>query len=129
MLSTHLTANARSRCRAPGMEVHERVREAPEGARTTMTTQQASDHSAGAAQPGRPLTKNQQLLQWVEEMARLTKPDHVVWCDGSEEEKHRLTEEAVAKGVLLPLSPAKLPGSYLHRSNPNDVARVEQLTF
>jgi phosphoenolpyruvate carboxykinase (GTP) len=80
-------------------------------------------------QSGKPLTKSDDLVRWVDEMARLTKPDSVVWCDGSEEEKHRLTEEAVAKGILIPLNPQKLPGSYLHRSNPNDVARVEQLTF
>jgi phosphoenolpyruvate carboxykinase (GTP) len=78
---------------------------------------------------GKPLTKNQHLLDWVDEMARLTKPDHVVWCDGSDEEKHRLTEETVAKGILTPLSSTKLPNCFIHRSNPNDVARVEQLTF
>jgi phosphoenolpyruvate carboxykinase (GTP) len=78
---------------------------------------------------GKSLTKNEHLLAWVDEMARLTKPDAIVWCDGSEEEKHRLTEEAVAKGILLKLNHQKLPGCYLHRSNPNDVARVEQLTF
>ncbi len=80
-------------------------------------------------QAGKPLTKNQHLLQWVDEMARLTKPDRIVWCDGSEEERHRMTEEAVAKGILIPLNQQKLPGCYLARSNPNDVARVEQLTF
>jgi len=78
---------------------------------------------------GKPLTQNPHLLQWVDEMARLTRPDRVVWCDGSEEEKHRLTEEAVARNILVPLDQKKLPGCYLHRSNPNDVARVEQLTF
>ncbi len=78
---------------------------------------------------GKPLTKNAKLLQWVDEMARLTKPDRIVWCDGSDEEKHRLTELAVAEKVLEPLNQTKLPGCYLHRSNPNDVARVEQLTF
>jgi phosphoenolpyruvate carboxykinase (GTP) len=78
---------------------------------------------------GRAPTKNPGLIAWVEECARLTKPDRVVWCDGSEDERKRLTEEAVAKGVLIPLNPEKLPGCYLHRSNPNDVARVEQLTF
>jgi phosphoenolpyruvate carboxykinase (GTP) len=80
-------------------------------------------------QPKAPLTKNQHLLEWVEQVARLTKPDHIVWCEGSEEEKHRLTEQAVAQGILLRLDPQKLPGCLLHRSNPNDVARVEQLTF
>ncbi len=74
-------------------------------------------------------TKNAHLLRWVHDMARLTKPDRVVWCDGSEEEKHRLTEEGVATGALTRLNQSKLPGCYLHRSNPNDVARVEQLTF
>jgi phosphoenolpyruvate carboxykinase (GTP) len=78
---------------------------------------------------GKPLTKNEALLKWVAEMAQLTKPDRIVWCDGSEEEKRRLTEEAVEQKILEPLNQEKLPGCYLHRSNPNDVARVEQLTF
>src|SRR6185295_7126774 len=69
------------------------------------------------------------LLDWVDEMAKLTKPDRIVWCDGSEEEKRRLTEEAVAAGILTPLDQKKRPGSYYSRSNPNDVARVEHLTF
>ena len=76
-----------------------------------------------------PLTKNPYLLSWVDDMASLTQPDRVVWCDGSEGEKQRLTEEAVAAGVLIPLDQEKRPGCFLHRSNPNDVARVEQLTF
>ncbi|HXX68483.1 MAG TPA: phosphoenolpyruvate carboxykinase (GTP), partial [Polyangiaceae bacterium] len=77
----------------------------------------------------RALPTNPHLSQWVEETARLAKPDRIVWCDGSEEERHRLTEEAVAAGILSPLNAQKLPACYLHRSNPNDVARVEQLTF
>ncbi|MBI5517160.1 MAG: phosphoenolpyruvate carboxykinase (GTP) [Deltaproteobacteria bacterium] len=72
---------------------------------------------------------NPALVSWVESMAALTKPDRVVWCDGSDEERKALTELAVASGVLLPLNQDKRPGCYLHRSNPNDVARVEQLTF
>ncbi len=59
----------------------------------------------------------------------MTRPDRVYWCDGSAEEAKRLTEEAVTAGVLLPLSNSTRPGCYLHRSNPNDVARVEHLTF
>jgi phosphoenolpyruvate carboxykinase (GTP) len=78
---------------------------------------------------GEPLSRNPQLLSWIEEMSRLTKPDRVVWCDGSEAEKRRLTEEAVQKGLMKPLNQQKLPGSYVARSEPNDVARVEQLTF
>jgi phosphoenolpyruvate carboxykinase (GTP) len=76
-----------------------------------------------------PLTGNVHLNSWVAEVAKLTKPDKVVWCSGSEQEKHRLTEEAVVAGTLIPLNPQSLPGCYLHRSNPNDVARVEHLTF
>jgi len=72
---------------------------------------------------------NRHLLEWVNEMAKLCKPDRVVWVDGSPEEKKRLTEQAVAEKVLEPLNQDKLPGCYLHRSNPNDVARMEHLTF
>jgi phosphoenolpyruvate carboxykinase (GTP) len=74
-------------------------------------------------------TRNPALLSWVRDMAALCKPDKVVWCDGSEEERVRLTQHAVETGVLIPLNPKKRPGCYLHRSNPNDVARVEHLTF
>lgn len=78
---------------------------------------------------GKVLTSNSHLLKWVNEMAALTKPDRIVWCDGSEEEKTRFTKEAVDQKILEPLNQEKLPGCYLHRSNPNDVARVENLTF
>ncbi len=72
---------------------------------------------------------NKNLESWVKEMQAMCQPDSVVWCDGSEDEKKRLTEYAVSKGILIPLNPKAHPGSYLHRSNPNDVARVEHLTF
>jgi phosphoenolpyruvate carboxykinase (GTP) len=74
-------------------------------------------------------TRNTTLLNWVRDMSGLCKPDRVVWCDGSEEERARLTQSAVDAGILIPLNPEKRPGCYLHRSNPNDVARVEHLTF
>ena len=73
--------------------------------------------------------ENDALRRWVEEMAVMCKPDAIVVCDGSEDEKRRLTELALAQGVLTKLNQEKLPGCYYHRSNPNDVARVEQLTF
>ncbi|MBV8781857.1 MAG: phosphoenolpyruvate carboxykinase (GTP) [Phycisphaerae bacterium] len=66
---------------------------------------------------------------WIDECAALCRPDHIYWCDGSAEQKAELTALAVSKGVLLPLNQTKLPGCYLHRSNPNDVARSEHLTF
>src|SRR5215469_8486652 len=73
--------------------------------------------------------KNRALTQWVANTAQLTQPDQIIWCDGSEEEKLRLTSEAIASQVLIPLNPAKRPGCYLHRSNPSDVARSEHLTL
>ena len=81
------------------------------------------------ASTGTPPTTNRHLLGWVDEMAKLTKPDRIVWCDGSEAEKERLTKYAVDSNVMAPLNQEKLPGCYWSRSNPNDVARVEHLTF
>ncbi len=74
-------------------------------------------------------TQNAEIIAWVEKMAALCQPDAIHWCNGSEAEKESLTAEAVAKGILLKLNPEKLPGCYYHRSNPNDVARVEQCTY
>ena len=74
-------------------------------------------------------TKSRALRDWVKEVAALTRPDAIVWCDGSEAEKKRLTQQAVDAGILIELNQQKRPGCYLHRSNPNDVARTEQLTF
>jgi len=79
--------------------------------------------------PANAPTSNSHLLQWVDEMAKMTKPERIHWCDGSEAEKKRLIEEAVAQGVLIPLNDTKRPGCYYHRSNASDVARVEHLTF
>jgi phosphoenolpyruvate carboxykinase (GTP) len=72
---------------------------------------------------------NQSVLDWVQEVARLAEPDNIFWCDGSEEENDYLLEQAQRLGVLIKLNQEKNPGSYLHRSNPNDVARVEQFTL
>jgi phosphoenolpyruvate carboxykinase (GTP) len=69
------------------------------------------------------------LRAWVDEMTQLCEPDQIYWCDGSEQEKEMLTQQAVDAGVLIKLNQDKLPGCYLHRSNPNDVARVEECTF
>src|SRR6266545_184352 len=72
---------------------------------------------------------NPHIQKWVKEVAAMCQPDNVFWCDGSEEEKTRLTQIAVECGDLIPLNQEKLPGSYLHRSALNDVARTENLTF
>jgi phosphoenolpyruvate carboxykinase (GTP) len=76
-----------------------------------------------------PPTKNTHLAAWIDEMASLTKPDGIHWCDGSEAETKALTELAVRQKVLVPLDPKRWPGCYFHQSNRNDVARVEHLTF
>lgn len=68
-------------------------------------------------------------MAWVEKVRDHCTPDRVFWCDGSDEEKTHLTQQAVAQGVLVELNQEKLPGCYYHRSNPNDVARVEQCTY
>ncbi len=74
-------------------------------------------------------TRNQRLLDWVERMAELASPDDVIWCDGSPDEWVRLTEMLVAQGSLIRLNPATRPNSFLARSAPSDVARVEERTF
>jgi phosphoenolpyruvate carboxykinase (GTP) len=74
-------------------------------------------------------TKNSKLLAWVEEIAELTKPASIHWCDGSAEEYDALCAELVEAGTFEKLSDAKRPNSYLARSHPDDVARVEDRTF
>jgi phosphoenolpyruvate carboxykinase (GTP) len=74
-------------------------------------------------------TKNKRLLAWVQEVAELTTPDRIVWCDGSDAEWNRLTSELVASGTLTPLNSEKRPNSFLARSHPSDVARVEDRTY
>ena len=75
------------------------------------------------------MTNNEKLRSWVEETAQLCQPDNIYWCDGSQEENERLCEALVQKGTFVRLDPAKRPGSYLARSNPEDVARVEGRTY
>jgi len=72
---------------------------------------------------------HQEVLDWVHEVSMLTKPANIFWCDGSEKENAWLLEQAQAQGVVMKLNQEKVPGSYLHRSNQNDVARVEQFTL
>ncbi len=72
---------------------------------------------------------NRDVADWVDEVARLTKPDRIYWCDGSESEFQMLERELVAKKELLPLNQSEFPGCHLYRSHPSDVARVEHLTF
>ena len=74
-------------------------------------------------------TTNQKLHDWVESWAEVLAPESIYWCDGTEEEYHRFTNSMVEQGTLLPLNDAKRPNSFLARSDPGDVARVEDRTF
>jgi len=78
----------------------------------------------GDAKPG-----NEAVLDWVHEIAILTEPENIFWCDGSDRENEFLIAESLKQNVLIELNQDKVPRSCLHRSNPNDVARVEQFTF
>jgi phosphoenolpyruvate carboxykinase (GTP) len=78
----------------------------------------------GDSKPG-----NKAVLDWVREITSLTEPENIFWCDGSDRENEFLIAESLKQNVLIELNQKKVPRSYLHRSNPNDVARVEQFTF
>ena len=75
------------------------------------------------------MTKNKNVLAWVDEMIELCRPDKVVWLDGSQEQLEKLRAEACTTGEMIKLNEQKLPGCYLHRTAPGDVARVEHRTF
>ncbi|MCX6459912.1 MAG: phosphoenolpyruvate carboxykinase (GTP) [Actinobacteria bacterium] len=76
-----------------------------------------------------PPTRNKKLLEWVEEVAELAQPDRIEWCDGSQAEWQRLTSLLVEGGTFIPLNADKRPNSFLARSDPSDVARVEDRTY
>ena len=83
----------------------------------------------GGRDPSAALSRNDHLLRWVEKMARLTRPDAIHWVDGSQAEYDALCAGMVESGTFLKLDQAKWPGCYYARSDPGDVARVEDRTF
>lgn len=72
---------------------------------------------------------NSHVRKWIDQCVELCQPSQIQWCDGTPEERQALLERGAQDGTLVRLNQEKLPGCYLHRSNPNDVARTEQLTF
>lgn len=75
------------------------------------------------------MTENKSILEWVDKIKQIVTPDKIVWIDGSEEQLESLRQEACKTGEMIKLNSEKLPGCYLHRTNPNDVARTESRTF
>ncbi|MEJ8569486.1 phosphoenolpyruvate carboxykinase (GTP) [Elongatibacter sediminis] len=75
------------------------------------------------------MTSHDELKAWVDQVAALTQPEHIHWCDGSDQEYQDLLDRQLADGTLIELNQQTHPGCYLHRSDPDDVARVEHLTY
>jgi phosphoenolpyruvate carboxykinase (GTP) len=94
-----------------------------------MSTPNSPEAPASSPAKGAKPGPNPTVRAWIDDCTDLLKPDRIVWCDGSAEERQRLFEQGVKEGIFVRLNQQKWPGCYYHRSNSNDVARTEHLTF
>ena len=122
---TPATASHRWGVPAAGGSEHCEAREGSTGMTAQSTTDEAPRHDDIEPEP----TSHARLLAWVNEIAELTQPDRVHWCNGSDDEWATITDELVENGTLVRLNPDKKPNSFWAASDPTDVARVEDRTF
>src|SRR3954463_14290499 len=114
---------------APKTEMNMTVQDAPISSSPITPSSAAPDSADALLREVAARCPNPHVRRWIEQCVALLKPDRLFWCNGSREERDSLFDQGVRDRIFTKLNPEKWPGCYYHRSNPNDVARSEHLTF